>query len=120
MTTVNPYSKLKDGVIHLNFSDARSLYQAYMPFVEGCGLFYPTENSYALKQKVFLFLTLPEDAGKFAAPGQIVWLNPPKTVVKRVPGIGIQVQGREVEKIREAIEKVLGKMANTGLPTATM
>lgn len=113
-------SQLKKGVIRLNIKDERELYQAYMPFVDGCGLFYATEDQYELEQEVFVFLQLPKDMGKFAASGRIVWLNPPKKAVRVVPGIGIQLRGREAPKIREAIETGLGKMLSSGLPTATM
>ncbi|SUO97959.1 PilZ domain-containing protein [Suttonella ornithocola] len=116
----NPQSKLKKGVIQLKLNDNRELYQAYMPFVDGCGIFFATEEQYQLDQEVFVFLELPEKAGKFAASGRIVWLNPPKPAVKRVPGIGIQLRGREAPKIREAIEESLGKMLSSGLPSATM
>lgn len=40
--------------------------------------------------------------------------------MKRVPGIGIQLRGREASKIREVIEEGLGKMLTSGLPTITM
>lgn len=112
-------SKLKKGVIKVAFEDARALYQAYMPFVDGCGLFYATEDAYTLEQEVFVFLTLP-GGSKFAASGRVIWLNPPKAVVKRVPGVGIQLRGREAPKIREAIETALGKTLSSGLPSATM
>ena len=120
MSNASPQSKLKKGVIRMTFSDTRSLYQAYMPFIEGCGIFYPTAETYQLGQDVFVFLTLSEDLGKFAVSGRIVWLNPPKKSGKRVPGIGIQLLGRDVQKIRETIEKGLGKMLDSGLPTLTL
>ncbi|UJF24098.1 PilZ domain-containing protein [Suttonella sp. R2A3] len=113
-------SKLKKGVIRLNINDTRNLYQAYMPFIEGCGMFYPTEDSYQLGQEVFVFLQLPEDHGKFAVSGRVAWLNPPKKSGKRVPGIGIQLTGRDVSKIRETIERAIGKMGDSGLPTMTL
>lgn len=113
-------SKLKKGVIRLNIADLRDLYQAYMPFVDGCGIFVATEEQYKLEQEIFVFLKLPNDLGKFAASGRIIWLNPPKKVSKRVPGIGVQLRGREAPKIREIIEKGLGKMLSSGLPSATL
>lgn len=118
--STSPQSKLKKGVIRMTFADARSLYQAYMPFIEGCGMFYPTDETYQIGQDVFVFLTLPEDNGKFAVSGRIVWLNPPKKSGKRVPGIGIQLLGRDVPKIRESIEKAIGKVLDSGLPTMTL
>ena len=113
-------SKLKQGVIRLNIEDLKDLYQAYMPFVDGCGIFVATEEKYALQQEVFIFLKLPGDLGKFAASGRIVWLNPPKKISKRVPGVGVQLRGKEAPKIREVIEAGLGKMLASGLPSATM
>lgn len=115
-----PQSKLRKGVIRLNFKDTRELYQAYMPFIEGCGIFFATDESYSMEQEVFVFLQLPGELGKFAVSGRVVWLNPSRKVSKRVPGIGIQLRGKDVPKIRETIEEGLGKMLNTGLPTATL
>lgn len=113
-------SQLKKGVIKLNVADTRELYAVYMPFVDGCGVFYPTNNEYKMGQDVFLFLTLPDDIGRFAVSGRIIWQNPKIKSGRRVPGVGIQLHGREVPKIREAIEQGLGKMLTTGLPTATL
>ena len=113
-------SKLKQGVIKINIDDLKDLYQYYMPYVDGCGIFVPTEEIYSLEQEVFVFLKLPGDLGKFAASGRIVWLNPPKKISRRVPGVGVQLRGKEAPKIREVIEAGLGKMMTSGLPWATM
>ena len=113
-------SQLKKGVIKLKVNDLRELYQLYMPFIEGCGIFYPTSNEYKMGQDVFVFLSMPEEVGKFAISGRVVWQNPKIKSGRRVPGIGIQLIGREVTKIREAIEHGLGKMLTTGLPTAAL
>ncbi|MDO4642403.1 MAG: pilus assembly protein PilZ [Cardiobacteriaceae bacterium] len=118
--TTQPQSKLKQGVIRLNIEDLKDLYQFYMPFVDGCGIFVATEERYTLEQEVFVFLKLPGDLGKFAASGRVVWLNPPKKISKRVPGVGIQLKGKEAPKIREVIEAGLGKMMSSGLPSATL
>ena len=113
-------SKLKQGVIKINIDDLKDLYQYYMPYVDGCGIFVPTEEIYSLEQEVFIFLKLPGDLGKFAASGRIVWLNPPKKASRRMPGIGVQLRGKEAPRIREIIEAGLGKSLASGLPTATM
>ena len=91
-----------------------------MPYVDGCGIFVPTEEIYSLEQEVFIFLKLPGDLGKFAASGRIVWLNPPKKASRRMPGVGVQLRGKEAPRIREIIEAGLGKSLASGLPTATM
>ena len=113
-------SKLKQGVIKVNIDDLKDLYQYYMPYVDGCGIFVPTEEIYSLEQEVFVFLKLPDDLGKFAASGRIVWLNPPKKASRRMPGVGVQLRGKEAPRIREIIEAGLGKSLASGLPTATM
>ena len=113
-------SKLKQGVIKINIDDLKDLYQYYMPYVDGCGIFVPTEEIYSLEQEVFVFLKLPDDLGKFAASGRIVWLNPPKKISRRMPGVGVQLRGKEAPRIREIIEAGLGKSLASGLPTATM
>ena len=113
-------SKLKQGVIKINIDDLKDLYQYYMPYVDGCGIFVPTEEIYSLEQEVFIFLKLPGDLGKFAASGRIVWLNPPKKASRRIPGVGVQLRGKEAPRIREIIEAGLGKSLASGLPTATM
>ena len=113
-------SKLKQGVIKINIDELKDLYQYYMPYVDGCGIFVPTEEIYSLEQEVFVFLKLPDDLGKFAASGRIVWLNPPKKASRRMPGVGVQLRGKEAPRIREIIEAGLGKSLASGLPTATM
>ena len=117
---VQGQSKLKQGVIKINIDDLKDLYQYYMPYVDGCGIFVPTEEIYSLEQEVFIFLKLPGDLGKFAASGRIVWLNPPKKASRRMPGVGVQLRGKEAPRIREIIEAGLGKSLASGLPTATM
>ena len=116
----NAVEKLKKGLIRLSFSDVRSLYQAYMPFLIGCGVFYATDDIYPMGTDVFVFLELPEDMGKHAVAGRVVWSNPPKPHMKRVPGIGIQLRGKNVEKIKEIIENKLASQLKAGLPTATL
>ena len=118
--TAQGQSKLKQGVIKINIDDLKDLYQYYMPYVDGCGIFVPTEEIYSLEQEVFVFLKLPDDLGKFAASGRIVWLNPPKKASRRMPGVGVQLRGKEAPRIREIIEAGLGKSLTSGLPTATM
>lgn len=120
MKKVSSFSKLNAKVIRIQIADMRALYQAYMPFIEGCGIFHESDQSFNLGEEVFVFLSLPDDLGRFACAGEVVWLNPPSKAMKRVPGIGIKLRGRDVENIHDTIEKGLGKNLNTGLPTATL
>lgn len=110
----------KRGVLQVNFPDEKTLYTNYMPFVKGCGIFVASDNEHQLGDEAFLLITLPNDAGKFAASAKVVWINPKQKMGKRVPGIGLQILGREAEKIRQKIEEVLGRRVSSPLPTATM
>lgn len=67
-----------------------------------------------------LLLTLPETTEKFAVSVKVVWLNPKVKLGKRVPGIGLQILGRDAERVRATIEEILGKKVSSPLPTATM
>lgn len=110
----------KRGVLKVNITDEKMLYAYYMPFVKGCGIFVPSEDEHNLGDEAFLLLNLPGDGGKFAVSAKVVWLNPKQKMGKRVPGIGLQVLGRDAEKMREAIETLLGKKVDSPLPNATM
>ncbi len=110
----------KKGVLQVNIKDNKQLYECYMPFVKGCGIFVPTEDQHSLGDEGFLLLTLPESTEKYAASVKVIWLNPKIKLGKRVPGIGLQILGRDAEKIREHIESTLGQKVNSPLPTATM
>lgn len=116
----------RKGVIRMAFDDNRALYQAYMPFVSGCGLFYPTSDEFPLypsggkESEVFVMVKLPDEDRQYSFAGRVVWQNPKKPVMKRVPGIGIQLVGKGVEQFKELIESKIGKMLATGLPTMTL
>ncbi len=110
----------KHGVLKVNITDEKMLLTYYMPFVKGCGIFVPTDDPHNLGDEAFLLLSLPGDGGRFAVSAKVVWLNPKQKLGKRVPGIGLQILGRDAKKIRESIETMLGSKVDSSLPTATM
>lgn len=110
----------KRGVLKFNIEDEKMLYACYMPFIKGCGIFIPSEDEHNLQDEAFLLLKLPENGGQFAVSGKVVWVNPKQKMGKRVPGIGLQILGRDAEKLRDKIEEMLGKKVSSPLPTATM
>lgn len=116
----NNKSLAKRGVLKVDITDEKMLYACYMPFVKGCGIFVPSEDPHAIGDEAFLLLNLPEEGGKFAVSAKVVWINPKQKMGKRVPGIGLQIMGRDAEKMRETIEELLGKKVASPLPTATM
>lgn len=110
----------KRGVLRFSITDEKMLYVCYMPFVKGCGIFIPSNDEHQLGDEVFLLLNLPGDAGKYATSAKVVWVNPKQKLGKRVPGIGLQILGRDADKMRSSIEAILDKKLSSPLPTATM
>lgn len=110
----------KRGVLQVTITDEKMLYNYYMPFIKGCGIFVPTADEHQLGDEAFLLVNLPNDGGKFAVSGKVVWLNPKTKLGKREPGIGLQIMGKDADKMRETIEGILGKKLSSPLPTATM
>ena len=49
---------LRSGVLSLNIRERTALYAAYIPWIEGGGIFIPTTRSYKLSDEVFMLLTL--------------------------------------------------------------
>ncbi len=110
----------KRGILQFSITDEKMLYACFMPFVKGCGIFVPSENAYNIGDELFLLLELPEDKGKFSTAAKVVWVNPKQKMGRREPGIGLQILGRDTDKLRHAIEELLGKKVNSPLPTSTM
>jgi len=78
------------GILSLTIKDKALLYSAYMPFIQGGGLFIPTNKSYKLGDEVFMLLTLMDEAEKLPLAGKVVWITPKGAQGNRAAGIGVQ------------------------------
>jgi type IV pilus assembly protein PilZ len=78
------------GILSLTIKDKAVLYAAYMPFVQGGGLFIPTNKAYKLGDEVFMLLTLMDEAEKLPLAGKVVWITPKGAQGNRTAGIGVQ------------------------------
>ena len=67
----------RQGILSLAIKDKGALYNAYMPFVKGGGLFVPTAKRYGLGDEVFILLTLMEDKDRLPIAGKVIWVTPP-------------------------------------------
>ncbi len=114
------HSLAQRGIIQLDITDSRMLYNCYMPFVKGCGIFYPELSGQKLGDEVFLLLKLPDTEEQFATAAKVVWKNSPQKLGRRIPGLGLQIMGKDADKIRERITQLLGKQIDSPMPTATM
>lgn len=107
------------GIINQAIKDKVALYNAYMPFVKGGGLFLPTTRQSKLGEEVFVLLTLMDDPERIPLTGKVIWINPRQQGM-RAAGIGIQLTGEEGEKARRKIETFLAGALKADRPTHTM
>jgi type IV pilus assembly protein PilZ len=78
------------GILSLTIKDKAVLYAAYMPFLQGGGLFIPTNKTYKLGEEIFMLLTLMEEPEKLPLAGKVVWITPKGSQGNRATGVGVQ------------------------------
>lgn len=111
----------RQGILSLQIKDKLSLYQAYMPFVKGGGLFVPTNRKYNLGDDVFILLSLADEKDRLPVPGKVVWITPNGAQGNRLAGIGVQFnEGSDGEAVRTKIESLLAGVLGSDKPTNTM
>ena len=110
----------RSGVLSLAIKEKAALYSAYMPFVDGGGLFIPTNKEYKIGEEVFMLLSLPDVTDKLRVIGHVVWITP-LTQGNRPQGIGVQFSEKNGgTEARQKIEAILGGVLKSGRPTHTM
>jgi type IV pilus assembly protein PilZ len=110
----------RPSVISLAIREKAALYAAYMPFLQGGGIFVPTNRAANLGDDLYLILTLLEDSTKFAVPGKVVWMTPPGST-GRQQGLGIQFARNDAgEQVRAKIEELIGGALRSSRPTHTI
>ena len=110
----------RPSVISLAIRERGALVAAYMPFVQGGGLFVPTTRTANLGDDLYLILTLLDDPTKFAVQGKVVWITPPGST-GRQQGIGIQFAKTDAgEQVRAKIEELVGAAQKTSKATHTV
>lgn len=106
--------------VEVTLDSKDALYQAYMSFISGGGLFIQTTDSYQLGDKLKLKLLLPEQTEQKIVNTTVIWLtdNPSQGVFKQ--GIGVQFLDKAGEAVRKEIEVLLGGSLNSDRPTDTI
>lgn len=110
----------KRGILNLDLSDKHALYLAYMSFLEGGGLFVPTNDEYQLGDEVFMLVTLPEQEERKGIAGRVAWITPRGATSPRVPGIGVQISAQNNGELQRQIETILAGIVNAERPTRTL
>jgi len=113
-------SEARQGILSLTIKDKSALYAAYMEYVEGGGLFIPTNKKYNLGDEVFMLLTLMGDNERIPVAGKIVWITPMGAEGSRSTGVGVQFNDQDGGIARGKIETYLAGSSDTGRMTHTM
>lgn len=107
------------SLINLTIRDRAALRAAYMPFIEGGGLFVPTNRSARMGDDLYLIMTLPDDQAKHAVSGKVIWITPAGSG-SRQQGLGVQFARNEAgEQIRSRIETLIAGQPRSAGPTHT-
>jgi type IV pilus assembly protein PilZ len=109
----------KSGILSLTIKDKSVLYAAYMPFIQGGGMFIPTNKQYQLGEEVFMLLKLMEEPEKIPVAGKVIWLTPKGSQGNKVTGIGVQFTGEE-SMAKDKIETYLAGALQSDRLTHTM
>lgn len=111
---------VRPGVLQLAFKEKAALYAAYMPFIDGGGLFVPTTRPANLGDEIYLILQLVDDPNRLPLTGKVVWITPAGTP-GRQQGIGVQFPKDEAgAQVRDRIETLLGGTLKANRPTHTI
>lgn len=111
----------QQGILSLTVKDRQSLYSAYMPFLNGGGLFVQSTKRFSLGDEVFLLLTLMDLEERLPIPGKVVWITPQGSQGNRRPGIGVQFSDTpDGAHARTIIESHLANLLKSDKKTFTM
>jgi type IV pilus assembly protein PilZ len=109
----------RSGILSLTIKDKAVLYAAYMPFIQGGGLFIPTSKQYQLGEEVFMLLKILEEPEKIPVAGKVVWVTPKGAQGNKVAGIGVQFTGDET-LAKDKVETYLAGALSSDRLTHTM
>ena len=111
----------RQGILPLAIKDKGALFNAYMPFVRGGGLFVPTSKRYNLGDEVFILLSLMEEKDRLPVAGKVIWITPPGSQGNRAAGIGVQFnETADGEAAKSKIETILAGTLGAERLTHTM
>jgi len=110
----------RPGVVQLAIRERAALYAAYMPFIDGGGLFVPTTRAVSLGDEIYLILTLMDDPNKLSVTGKVVWIKPAGTS-GRQQGLGLKFSKDDAgAQARARIETMLSGTLKANRPTHTV
>jgi len=106
--------------ITCSFLDITALHRAYMPFIQGGGLFIRTDENYLLGERVNLSVQLMDEPVPHVIETQVVWITPKGAQGDKPAGIGVQFMGEQARSLSRKIETYLAYLLNSALTTDTL
>ena len=100
------------AALSLAIRDRVLLYECYMPFIQGGGLFVPTGERYALGEEVSLSLDLMHEPEPMSIAGTVVWITPKGAQGNRIAGVGIRLNDGEGGLCRTVETYLAGAMGS--------
>ncbi|MDM1756562.1 MULTISPECIES: PilZ domain-containing protein [Acinetobacter] len=94
------------GLLQVVIADRATLQASYMSFVQGGGLFVPSNQAVKMGEEVFLLATLPEQSQKIPLTGKVIWISQ-KQSGKKPQGFAIQLSGEKGVYYKNEAEKLL-------------
>ncbi len=111
----------RQGILSLAIKDKGALYNAYMSFVRGGGLFVPTAKRYNIGDEVFILLSLMDEKDRLPVAGKVVWITPPGAQGNRTAGIGVQFnENADGDAAKTKIETLLAGTLSADRLTHTL
>lgn len=110
----------KQTTINYQFHDEQALYKAYMPFVEGGGIFIATATDLPMGSLVELVIRLPNDSTDYQLQSKVVWVTPKGAKGNKPAGIGLQLLNKEGAELHHKIETLLADMLKSTQNTDTI
>jgi type IV pilus assembly protein PilZ len=104
----------EDNTLSYTISDPVELNLSFMPFINGGGLFIPTQQKFDLDTRITLHLQLPGYTDTLTIPGKIIWITPPNALHHVLSGVGIQFTGPDAKTIRAQIETLMDNAMEVG------
>jgi type IV pilus assembly protein PilZ len=111
----------RTGILTLTIRSRAELYQAWMPFIAGGGLFVATPRPYALGEEAFILLSFMDEPAKIPLHGTVAWINPENATGGRPQGIGVKLNSDPaVDELKKRIDGLLAGVMNSPRPTHTL
>src|SRR3990167_10858303 len=92
------------------FETIDALYQSYMSFLQGGGLFVKVKEDYFLGDLLVLDITLMDDPTNYRLSGKVAWVTPQGAQGHQPAGIGVQFIEDTSSDFCNKIEAILGDL----------